>query len=382
MSPRSGDIKMNPNEKPCTEIIIKSVISFLKLLMCETLAKRIVSMMLYVTGVPNKRITELTGLCDKSVRTMIKSIESGEHVSLFHVGSGGHKKKLADYETDIITETNKNDYRSQQQISDMVFEKFGIKVTQPTISRLLKKNGIKRLKCGSLPAKADAGEQREFYDAVLHPLMKLANMGSIALLFVDASHFVMGCDFLGYIYGTVRKFVRTYSGRKRYNVLGALDFVTKKMTTVVNDTYITSTEICELLRKLSVEYIGVPICLVLDNARYQKCVVVEALARELGISLTYIPPYSPNLNLIERLWKHVKNRLRTKYYHEFAEFKEKIDSIISDTSLKDKHLTDRLISEKVQLFDDVPHVLNEVSKTKKKSTKSCHKQCVDLDMAA
>ena len=216
-----------------------------------------------------------------------------------------------------------------------------------------------------MPAKADTKEQRMFYETVLHPLMKMAQMGTVALLFIDASHFVMGCDFLGYVYGAVRKYIRTYSGRKRYNVLGALNFATKKMTTVMNDTYITSTEICELLKQLSIEYYGMPICLILDNARYQKCIIVETLARELGISLTYIPPYSPNLNLIERLWKHVKSRLRTKYFHKFDEFKEKIDSIIEDTSTKDKHLIDKLIGERVQLFDDVPLALNEIVKLKK-----------------
>jgi transposase len=111
---------MNSNENPYIEIIVKSVIAFLKLLMCETLAKRIVSMMLYVAGIPNTRITELTGLCDKSVRTMIKSIKSGEHEPLFHVGNGGHKKKLSDYELDIVNEINNDDYQSQQQIADMI----------------------------------------------------------------------------------------------------------------------------------------------------------------------------------------------------------------------------------------------------------------------
>jgi len=376
---------MHNNEKPYAEQVVKAVIAFLQLFMTETLAKRLISIILIVTGAPNKRVTELTSLCDKSVRTLIKSLESGDIDSLFHVGGGGIKGKLSDVETEIINEINNNDYRSQQQIADMVFEKFGIKVTQSTISRLLKKNGVKRLKCGSLPAKADVEEQRIFYEAVLHPLMKMAQMGTIALLFVDASHFVMGCDFLGYVYGVVRKFIRTYSGRKRYNVLGALNYATKKMTTVMNDTYITSTEICELLRKLSVEYCGIPICLILDNARYQKCIIVEALARELGIALTYIPPYSPNLNLIERLWKHIKNRLRTKYYHKFDEFKEKIDSIIEDTSTKDKRLIDKLVSERVQLFDEVPIVLNEVVKIKKNRTKSKkprNSSYNDLSMAA
>jgi transposase len=373
---------MNPNEKAYTAEIIKAIIKFLQLFMCETLAKRIVSMMLFVTGYPNKRITELTGLCDKSIRTLKKTIEAGEHDSLFHVGGGGQKSKLCDIEAEIVKEINEGDYQSQQQIVDMVYEKYGIKVTQPTISRLIKKNGIKRLKCGSLPAKADIEEQRTFYDTVLHPLMDLANRGTVALLFMDASHFVMGCDFLGYIYGFARKFIRTYSGRKRYNVLGALNFVTKKMTTVVNDTYITSTEICELLKKLAIEYAGVPICLILDNARYQKCVIVETLARELGIALTYIPAYSPNLNLIERLWKHVKGRLRTKYYYEFDEFKGKIDSIIDDSSTKDKYLIDRLIGEKVQLFDDIPPAQNEFVKSNEKKSRVVSLPSNDMLLAA
>jgi transposase len=204
-----------------------------------------------------------------------------------------------------------------------------------------------------LPAKADTAKQRMFYDNFLHPLMKDAKNGVCALLFVDASHFVMGCDFLGYIYGTTRRFIKTYSGRKRYNVLGALNFVTKKVTAITNDTYITSLEICELLEKLAEAYTQIPICAVLDNARYQKCKIVEELALKLGIHLAYIPPYSPNLNLIERLWKHVKSKLRTKYYDQFDVFQETIDSIVDNTDKNDKHFIDKLIGEKVQHFDDI-----------------------------
>ena len=202
-----------------------------------------------------------------------------------------------------------------------------------------------------MPAKADPEKQRVFYDSVLHPMMKLAINGKITLLFLDASHFVMGGDFLGYIYGKVRRFIKTYSGRSRYNVLGALNFVTKKMTVVTNDGYITALEVCEILRKIAVEYVETPIYLILDNARYQKCKIVTDLALELGIHLTYIPPYSPNLNLIERLWKHVKGKLRTRYYDQFDEFQLTINSIINDTDKNDKFLIDRLIGEKVQLFD-------------------------------
>ena len=163
----------------------------------------------------------------------------------------------------------------------------------------------------------------------------------------------MGSDFLGYIYGKTRRFIKTFSGRKRYNVLGALNFVTKKVTVVANDAYITASEVCDMLRKVAIEYAGKPINIVLDNARYQKCEVVRSLADELGITLHYMPAYSPNLNLIERLWKHVKCKLRCKYYDRFDDFKDTIESIIGETNKGSKALIDSLIGESVQIFDYV-----------------------------
>lgn len=202
-----------------------------------------------------------------------------------------------------------------------------------------------------MPAKADTGKQRIFYEDVLKPLMEQAEASEVTLLFLDASHFVMGCDFLGCIYGTVRRFVLTFSGRMRYNVLGAIDYVTKKVLTVTNDSYITATEVCDMLHKISVEYTGKTVHLILDNARYQKCGAVTELAGRLGIVLNYVPPYSPNLNLIERLWKFVKDELRSKYYDDFGIFRERIDSIIESTSDENKGKISKLIGQKVQLFD-------------------------------
>lgn len=190
-----------------------------------------------------------------------------------------------------------------------------------------------------------------FFENRLKPLMDQAKKSELVLLFLDASHFVMGCDFLGGIYGTARRFVLTFSGRKRYNVLGAIDFFTKTVLTVTNDSYITATEVCEMLRKISKEYAGKTIHIVLDNARYQKCKAVQELAGRLDIVLDYLPPYSPNLNLIERLWKFVKGELRSRYYDDFAIFRQRIDSIIESTSDINKAKVSKLIDQKVQLFD-------------------------------
>ena len=132
--------------------------------------------------------------------------------------------------------------------------------------------------------------------------------------------------------------------------------MTKKVHTVTNSTYITATEICEMLQLVASEYAGKKIHIVLDNARYQKCEVVTALANELAIELIFLPPYSPNLNLIERLWKFTKGKLRVKYYDNFTAFKGTIDFIIngSDNIFKDQ--VSKLIGEKVQLFDEMEMV--------------------------
>lgn len=209
------------------------------------------------------------------------------------------------------------------------------------------------MKNGSLPAKADPERQVKFYDEVLQPLMQRAVKSEVALLFLDASHFVMGCDFLGYIYGKTRRFVQTFSGRMRYNVLGAMDYATKRVFTVTNDSYITATQVCQMLEKIAIAYAGKTVHVVLDNARYQKCHAVTELAARLGIVLDYIPPYSPNLNLIERFWKFVKDELRSKYYDNFTEFQKSIDFIIETAYGKNKDRVCRLIGMKVQLFRDI-----------------------------
>ena len=87
----------------------------------------------------------------------------------------------------------------------------------------------------------------------------IAMTNELALLFLDASHFVMGCDFLGYIYGKTRRLVQTFSGRMRYNVLGAMDYATKQVLTVTNDSYITATQVCQMLEKIAVAYYGMKI---------------------------------------------------------------------------------------------------------------------------
>ena len=109
---------------------------------------------------------------------------------------------------------------------------------------------------------------------------------------------------------------------------------------------------CELLKKIRAANKGKIIHIVLDNARYQKCECVRELAQDLRINLVYLPSYSPNLNLIERLWRFAKSELRRTSWNDFGAFSKQIDSIIESTTNENKFKIDRLIGEKVQLYDD------------------------------
>ena len=143
----------------------------------------------------------------------------------------------------------------------------------------------------------------------------------------------------------------------RSNSQTAIASMTVSLTTVVNDTTIDAAAICELLRKLSARYPGLPLTLVLDNARYQKCEVVRLLAAELGIELLYLPSYSPNLNLIERLWKFVKKEvLLCRYYEDFNRFTVAIEGCLDEVQGKHKEAIASLLTLNFQTFDD-PQIL-------------------------
>jgi transposase len=202
-----------------------------------------------------------------------------------------------------------------------------------------------------IPAKADPDKQAAYLEQELEPRLAEAQAGKRAVFFVDAAHFVLA-PFLGFLWSLARVFVQAPAGRQRFNVLGALNAITHELITVTNDTYITAKDVCELLHRLAALNLSVPITLFLDNARYQKCALVMSIAADLHIELCYLPTYSPNLNLIERLWKFVKKQcLYSKYCADFATFKAAIVECLSQTHTTHKAALDTLLNLRFQLFE-------------------------------
>jgi transposase len=209
-----------------------------------------------------------------------------------------------------------------------------------------------------LPAKADPEKQKEFLEQELQPRLDEAQAGKRVVLFVDAAHFVLA-PFLGFLWSVVRVFIQAPSGRQRFNVLGALNAITHELITITNETYINAESVCALLEKIANLYVGIPISIFLDNAHYQKCVLVREKAKSLKIELCFLPSYSPNLNLIETrsVWKFVKKKcLYSKYYEKFPAFKEAISMCLNETRTTYKSDLDSLLTLRFQLFQKAQFV--------------------------
>jgi transposase len=195
--------------------------------------------------------------------------------------------------------------------------------------------------------------QSAFLETELKPRLEAAQAGRGHVFFVDAAHFVFG-TFLCCLWSFTRIFVRAASGRQRFNVLGAWDAVARRLIAVTNTTVVNTETMCELLRKIAAEGLVGPITLVLDNARYQHNAVVKALASELGIALLFLPSYSPNLNLIERLWKFIKRRsLYGRYHPTFADFQAAVQETIDGLPTTHAEQLRTLMTLNFQLFANV-----------------------------
>lgn len=142
MSDKKNNIEI---ENYNTDIkIIRKILEFLQLFVSITIAKRLVAMVLLAAGIPSFRVTELTGLCDRSTRGLLKSMYKKDISELLQIKKGsGKKSKTSDVETEIVEEIKKNNYHTRQQIADMIKEKFCIDISVSSVGKFLKKTGLK-----------------------------------------------------------------------------------------------------------------------------------------------------------------------------------------------------------------------------------------------
>jgi len=306
--------------------------------------------------------TDILSICRISRPTLseyLKAYQKEGILGLLYHSYKGQPSKLDKYKDKIKESFEKKPASSLSEAKQRIETLTGLSRSIPQIREFLRKIGIKYLKSGALPgghkgSSAEKMEERaDFVTTQLNPKLKEANEGKRVVLFMDAAHFVHGA-FLSYFWCFARVFVGTPPGRRRFNVLGAINAVTKQLTFVENETYINARSVCKLLKMLKLEYSEQLITIVLDNARYQRCRLVQRYARFIGIELLFLPSYSPQLNLIERLWKFVKKTcLYGQYYAKFDNFKMALKKCLLKINTELNHKIQSLISWNFQSFQNV-----------------------------
>lgn len=286
--------------------------------------ERMLFVILKSKGYSSKVIADILSVSETTTFNWLRIFREGGLDALAKLNYKGQPSKLNPYSAQLALELDERPVATLKEAQHRIEGMTGIKRSIPQVRAFMRRNKLFRRMVGQIPSKANLQVQEQFKENQLDKLIQKAQDGLIRLLFLDASHFVH-LPFLGYLYSLSRVFIRSASGRKRFNVLGAVDAITHELTTLCNETYVNAKTVCQFLELLANQYAGETIYLILDNARYQRCLLVQTTAALLGIQLIFLPPYSPHFNLIERLWRFVKKEvLYNKFYATFEDFRNAV----------------------------------------------------------
>jgi transposase len=304
----------------------------------------------------HERIATLAGVSRSAVQRCLTAFLQGGLTQLQRCPRTNPPSALDDHRVSLEEYFRAHPPRTVRDAQQVIEQRTGVRRGLTQVRRFLHRLGAAPRKVSAIPVppkvtpEEHAQTQQVFREEKLDPVLAEARAGHRDVYFVDASHFVFAA-FLGWVWCWWRWCVRAASGRKRYNVLGAVHAVNHRLLRVTNHSYINAESVCALLRALAEASVGKPITVVLDNARYQKCALVLALAQQLGIDLLYLPSYSPNLNLIERVWRFVKKEsLRARYHATYEEFTTAIDQCLQELPTRHKPAMDTLLTHEFQMF--------------------------------
>lgn len=313
--------------------------------------RRALCLRLKALNFEHEAIAKVLGCNRGTVANYLDLYESGGYEGLSCVAYNSPCSDLDAHRISIEASFRQQPPRSVKEAAHRIKELSGIVRSPSRVRAFLNRIGMKPLRTGQIPAKANIEEQQKFHDETLQPLLAQAKAGKCHVLFLDSAHFVLAA-FVAIVWCFERVFVKTAPGRFRLNVIGAIHASSKKLTALYNTTYINADTVVQLLERIAKQYAGLPIHIILDNARYQHCQLVKQVAQRLNINLVFLPPYSPNLNLIERLWKYVKAEVCAANYFENPQtFQNAIVTFLNQlhTKPQKKELKSRL-SLKFQLF--------------------------------
>jgi transposase len=213
---------------------------------------------------------------------------------------------------------------SAQEIQSWIQERFGIIYSLSGVHALLHRLGFTYKQSKPYPSKMDLEAQglfKEMYEAAQAQLKE-----GVVVLFADAAHPQHNTHPTGvWVKKGQEKWLPSNTGRKRLNLNGAYNPENQDVI-IHEDTVVNAQTTIQLFKKVEATYSQADtIYLFVDNAPYYRSQVLAEYVKTSRIELVFLPAYSPNLNLIERLWKWMKKKvINTFYYPTFSEFKHAV----------------------------------------------------------
>ena len=304
-----------------TKIERKSLYTALKIEKDSRLNDRIKVVLLLDKGIPYSRISEDLFLDEGSIANYKKRYRENGIKGLLNDNYSGKASMLTSKEERLLSNhLEEVTYLSADKIILYIKKTFKKKYSKSGVIKLLHRLGFTYKKPKLVPGKANRKEQLAFRRK-LKKLLDSAN----PVYFSDGVH-PQHNTIKGY--GWIKKgkdndkIVLSNSGRQRLNLFGAISL--KDLNPIIKEyDTLNGDNICDFLRILRSKHKdGKLINFILDSAKYNVAYNVKKLAKQLNIKLIYLPFYSPNLNLIERLWKFFKKKvLYNQYYEKFIDFK-------------------------------------------------------------
>jgi transposase len=320
---------------------------------CPIVQKRIHAIYIKATTeMSNEMIGSLIGLNRDSVGDWIMRYQQSGFDALCQFNYGTNKSRLENYAGSILKSFAEQPPMSVNEAKSRIEAMTDIIRNPSQVRAFMKRHGLRYIKTGHIPSKANVEKQQQWMKTTLDPAIKEAQNGESYLLFVDAAHFILQ-PFICALWCVVRLFIKASAGRNRINVLGAVNAITKEVITFSNTTFINAETIVAFLKQLRELYVDLPMKIVLDNARYQHCKFVEEAAKKLNITLLFLPSYSPNLNIIERLWKFTKKKiLYAKYYETPSKFHNAITGFFQSINQNYNADLKNLLTLNFQFFEN------------------------------
>lgn len=301
-----------------------------------TIRLRMMTVDLRCRHISPKGISSLLNIHPNSVTNWVKMYIEGGVEALYLVDSYSPKSDLVSYQDQIDKDFQQKPPKTigeaRKRIGTLTGLKRGITQIRCFLKNVLKYRYRKyrRTSGGKLPIHELNERQNAFLRQTLFPLLAKARRHACEVFFVDATHPVQGFH-QGEVWSKEPIVVRTSTGRQRVNILGALNALRPELYSVTEEKYINSITVCKLIEYLREEHPGRQLYLVMDNASYQRCKLEVNCAKKFHVNLVFLPPYSPNLNLIERLWKFMKKEaLASKYCATKQEFIDAVNGFIDE----------------------------------------------------